>query len=172
MFASEASAEGKSPKFPDKEMTDSEPVRSVKIGPETHRPIELVPEASSSRGGKEVVRERKIEHAKISARKFAVPASKGTASTQALEFPRMLQSVMEAEKRRTTQIKAHLAICYTAIISVEAALSPLSIGEDRESVEGFKVYLRAAIDQFVQSGLESTPPVLPDRPSNPLPPMT
>ncbi|CCU76455.1 EKA-like protein [Blumeria hordei DH14] len=74
---------------------------------------------------------------------------------------------MEAEKRRTTQIKARLAICSTAINSVEAALSPLSIGDSKEFVEGIKVYLRAAIGQFVQSGPGSTPPDLPVRPSIP-----
>ena len=56
---------------------------------------------------------------------------------------------MEAEKRRTTQIKARLSIYSTAISSVEAALSPLSIGENKEFVDGIKVYLRAAIGQFV-----------------------
>ena len=41
MFASEAFIEGKSPNLPDKEMTDSEPVRSAKIGPEAKITIEL-----------------------------------------------------------------------------------------------------------------------------------
>ncbi|CCU82344.1 putative effector protein [Blumeria hordei DH14] len=170
MFASEAFIKGKSPNLPDKEMTDSEPVRSAKIGPETHTPIELAPETSTSRKGKEVVREKTTEHAETSARKFAVPSSKGTASTSEPEYPPELQSVMEAEKRRTTQITARLAICSTAISSVEAALSPLSIGDNKEFVDGIKVYLRAAIGQFVQSGPGSTPPVLPARPANPLSP--
>ncbi|CCU76350.1 EKA-like protein [Blumeria hordei DH14] len=150
-------------------MTDSEPVRQVKIGPETNTPIELAPESSSSRKGKEVVREKMTEYAETSAKIIAVPAFNGTASTAAPEFPPELQSVMEAEKRRTTQIKARLAICSTVISSVEAALSPLSIGEIKEFVDGIKVYLRAAIGQFVQSGPVSTPPVLSARPSNPPP---
>ncbi|CCU74833.1 EKA-like protein [Blumeria hordei DH14] len=95
------------------------------------------------------------EYTEMSARKFAVPASKSTASTSAPEFPPVLQSVMEAEKRRMTQIKARLAICSTAISSVEAELSPLSIGEEKEFLDGIKVYLRAAIGQFVQSGPEA-----------------
>ncbi|CCU76024.1 EKA-like protein [Blumeria hordei DH14] len=169
LFASEAFVPGKSTNLPDKEMTDSEPIRTVTIGPETTNPIELAPVASSSRKGKEVVREKTTEPAENSARKIAVPASKGTASTTAMEFPPELQSVMEAEKRRMTQINARLAICSTAISSVEAALSPLSIGDDKEFVDGIKVYLRAAIGQFVQSGPGTTPPVLPARPSNPLP---
>ncbi|CCU75528.1 EKA-like protein [Blumeria hordei DH14] len=87
-----------------------------------------------------------------------------------MEFPPELQSVMEGEKHRTTQINARLAICSTAISSIEAALSPLSIGDNKEFVDGIKVYLRAAIGQFVQSGPGSTLPVLPARPANPLPP--
>ena len=87
MFVSEAFIEEKSPNLPVKVMTDSEPVRLGKIGPETHTPIELTPEASNSRKGKEVVREKMIEHAETSARKFAVLAPKGTASTSAMEFP-------------------------------------------------------------------------------------
>ncbi|CCU74429.1 EKA-like protein [Blumeria hordei DH14] len=114
-------------------------------------------------------RQKTTEYAEKSARKSAVPASIGTASTSAPEFSPELQSMMEAEKRRTTQIKARLVICSTAIISVEAALSPLSIGENKEFVDRIKVYLGAAIGQFVQSSLESTPPVLPARISNPLP---
>ncbi|CCU74698.1 EKA-like protein [Blumeria hordei DH14] len=109
------------------------------------------------------------EYAETSARKFAVSASKGTASTIGPEFLPVLQSVMEAEKRRTTQIKARLALCSTEISSFEAELSPLSIGESKEFVDGIKVYLRAAIGQFVQSGPGSTPPVLPARISNPPP---
>ena len=99
MFASEAFIQGKSINLPDNEMTDSEPIRSVKIGPETNTPDELAPVASSSRKGKEVVREKTTEPAESSARKFAVPFSKGTATTTAPEFPPELQSVMEAKKR-------------------------------------------------------------------------
>ncbi|CCU77049.1 EKA-like protein [Blumeria hordei DH14] len=76
---------------------------------------------------------------------------------------------MEAEKRRTIQIKARLATCSSAISRVEAALSLLSIGKYKEFVDGIKVYLRAAIGQFVQSGPGSIPPALHARPSNPLP---
>ena len=82
-----------------------------------------------------------------------MPASQDTALTRAPESPPELQTVMEAEKLRTTQITARLAICFSAISSMEAAPSPLSIGEEKEFVDGIKVYLRAAICQFVQSGL-------------------
>ncbi|CCU82299.1 putative effector protein [Blumeria hordei DH14] len=148
LFGSEAFVPGKSTNLPDKEMTDSEPIRTVTIGPEITNPIELAPVASSSRKGKEVVREKTTEPAENSARKIAVPASKGTASTTAMEFHPELQFVMEAEK---------------------PALSPLSIGNDKEFVDGIKVCLRAAIGQFVQSGPKTTPPFLPARLSNPLP---
>ena len=87
MFASEAFIQGKSINLPDKEMTDSEPIRTVQIGPETNTPVELAPVAGTSRKGKEVVREKTTEPAESSARKFAVPTSKGTATTTAMEFP-------------------------------------------------------------------------------------
>ncbi|CCU74341.1 EKA-like protein [Blumeria hordei DH14] len=170
LFASEASVPGKSINLPDQEMTDSEPIRAENNGPKTKTPVELAPVASSSRKGKEVVREKTTERAESSAGNNAVPASQGAASTSAMEFPPELQSVMEAEKRRTTQINARIAICSTTISSVEAALSPLSIGDNKELLDGIKVHLRAAISQFVQSGPGSTLPVLPARPANPLPP--
>ncbi|CCU74606.1 EKA-like protein [Blumeria hordei DH14] len=166
MYASEAFVEGKSPNYPDEEMTDSEPVMSVTIGPETNTPIELASGASSSRKRKDVVREKTTEYAETSARKFAVLASKGTASTSAAEFPPELQSMMEAEKHRTTQIKAHLAICSTRISCVEATHSPLPIGDNKEFADGIKVYLQAAISHFEQSGRGRTPPVLPASPCN------
>ncbi|CCU82175.1 EKA-like protein [Blumeria hordei DH14] len=168
LFASEAFVPGKSTNLPDQEMTDSEPIRAENNGPKTKTPVELAPVASSSRKGKEVVREKTTERAESCAGKNAVPASQGAASTSAMEFPPELQSVMEAEKRRTTQINVQLAIFLPAISSVEAALSPLSIGDNKEFVDGIKVYLRAAIGQFVQSSSGSTPPVLPARPVNPL----
>ncbi|KAI0994336.1 hypothetical protein K3495_g13846 [Podosphaera aphanis] len=104
-----------------------------------------------------------------SARKIAVPVSKRTAATEASVYPPELHAVLEAEKRRAARIKAHLSICSTAINSVEAALSPLSTGENKSFVDGIKVYLRAAIAQFVHTGPGSTPPSLPARPSDPLP---
>ncbi|CCU83071.1 EKA-like protein [Blumeria hordei DH14] len=149
-------------------MTDSEPIKAENDGLKINTPFELAPKANSSRKGKEVVRERTTENAESSATKIAVLAFENTASKTAMEFSPELQSVMEAEKRRTTQIKARLAICSTAISSVGTALSPLPIGENKEFVDGIKVYLRAVIGQFVQSGPGTTPPVLPARPANPL----
>ncbi|CCU82366.1 EKA-like protein [Blumeria hordei DH14] len=160
LFASESFVQGKSTNLPDKEMTDSEPIRAENNGPKTKTPAELAPVASSSRKGKEVDREKTTKRAESSAGNNAVPASKGTASTTAMKFPPELQLVMEAEKRRTMQINAPLAICSTAISSVEAALPPLLIGNDKEFVNGIKVYLRAAIGQFVQSCPGSIPPAL------------
>ncbi|CCU75374.1 EKA-like protein [Blumeria hordei DH14] len=172
LFANEAFVPGKSTIFPDLEMTDSEPIRAENNGLKVNTPFELAPNVSSSSKGKEVVRERTTDNAELSATKIAVPAFESTALKTAMQFPPELQSVMEAEKRRTTQIQAQLAICSTAISSVETALSPLSIGENKEFVDGIKVYLRAAISQFVQSGPGTTPQVLPARPANPLPPRT
>ncbi|CCU82565.1 EKA-like protein [Blumeria hordei DH14] len=80
-------------------------------------------------------------------------------------YPPKLLAAMEAEERRARQKAAQFTICSTAISSVEAALQPLSIGEDKNFVDSIKVYLRAAIAQFVAAGPNTTPPVLPQRPS-------
>ena len=55
MFESETFVRGKSVNLPDKEMTGSELVRSVIIGPETYTPIELAPDVSSSSVGKRII---------------------------------------------------------------------------------------------------------------------
>nr|ABH03483.1 AVRa10 [Blumeria hordei]ACJ71250.1 Avra10 [synthetic construct] len=80
-------------------------------------------------------------------------------------FPPELLAAIEAEERRARQKAAQFTICSTAISSVEAALQPLSTGEDKNFVDSIKVYLRAAIAQFVAAGPSTAPPVLPQRPS-------
>ena len=100
-FASEVFVPGKSTILPDQEMTDSDPIRTGNNSLKANTPVELASEASSFRKVKEVVREKTTESAKTPAKKFAVPASKGTASTTAREFPSELQSVIEAEKSQT-----------------------------------------------------------------------
>ncbi|CCU82935.1 EKA-like protein [Blumeria hordei DH14] len=79
---------------------------------------------------------------------------------------------MKAEQRRATQKAAQFTICSTAIDGVEAALAPLSIGENKDFVDSIKVYLRAAIAQFVVAGASTTPPVLPHRPASVTQPAT
>lgn len=87
-----------------------------------------------------------------------------------MEFPSDLRTVMEVEKRHTSQITARLTICSTAISSVEVVFFPISTGEGKEFVDGIKVYLRAAIGQFAQSEPRKTPRILFTRLSNSLPP--
>ncbi|KAI0999985.1 hypothetical protein K3495_g8213 [Podosphaera aphanis] len=169
VVALEACLQGKSPNFPDAEMIDAEPLSSSNHGPVTTQNSEQAAEVASSIKAKEIVRDKTSQSADPSARKIAVPVSKRTAATEASVYPPELQAVLEAEKRRATRIKAQLSICSTAISSVEAALSPLSTGENKSFVDGIKVYLRAAIAQFVHTGPGSTPPSLPARPSYPLP---
>ncbi|KAI0998630.1 hypothetical protein K3495_g9566 [Podosphaera aphanis] len=150
-------------------MIDAEPLSSFNHGPETAQNPERAAEVACSSKGKEVSRDMTSLSADPSARKIAVPVSQRTAAAEASVYPPELHAVLEAEKRRAARIKAHLSICPTAINSVEAALSPLSTGENKSFVDGIKVYLRAATAQFVHTGPGSTPPSFPARPSDPLP---
>ncbi|CCU76312.1 EKA-like protein [Blumeria hordei DH14] len=79
---------------------------------------------------------------------------------------------MEAEERWVRQKAAQFNIFSTAISSVETALLPLSTGENKIFVDSIKVYLRAAIAQFVAAGPSTAPPVLPQRPIVGTPPAT
>ncbi|CCU82562.1 EKA-like protein [Blumeria hordei DH14] len=79
---------------------------------------------------------------------------------------------MEVEERRARQKAVQFNLCSTAISSIETALSPLSTGENKIFVDSIKVYLRAAIAQFVAAGPSTAPSVLPQRPSVGTPPAT
>ncbi|CCU82309.1 EKA-like protein [Blumeria hordei DH14] len=68
------------------------------------------------------------------------------------KYPPELLAAIEAEERRARQKAAQFHICSTAISSVETALSPLSTGENKIFVDLIKVYLKAAIAQFVAAG--------------------
>ena len=65
---------------------------------------------------------------------------------------------MEAENQRVAQKSAQILSCTSAIRGVEAVLSPLAAGNNKAYVDSMKAYLRAAIAQFINTGLESTPP--------------
>ncbi|CCU74565.1 EKA-like protein [Blumeria hordei DH14] len=80
-----------------------------------------------------------------------------------------LRPIVEAEQRRAAETAANLALCSAAISGVEATLLPLTNGSNRQFVDSMRVYLRAAITQYMATGPASTPPVLPPRPANPLP---
>ncbi|CCU76095.1 EKA-like protein [Blumeria hordei DH14] len=96
---------------------------------------------------------------------LAPPPTAIEAADTKITYPPELLAAIEAEERRARQKAAQFTICSTAISSVEAALQPLSIGEDKNFVDSIKVYLRAAIAQFVAAGPNTAPPVLPQRPS-------
>ncbi|CCU78197.1 EKA-like protein [Blumeria hordei DH14] len=95
-------------------------------------------------------------------------ASKSTSQPKAAtkaECPPELQPIVEAEQRRAAETAANLALCSAAIYGVEATLLPFTNGSNRLFVDSMRVYLRAAIAQY----MATTPPVLPPRPANPLP---
>ncbi|KAI0996769.1 hypothetical protein K3495_g11414 [Podosphaera aphanis] len=101
--------------------------------------------------------------------KQTVPVFKRTVAPKPTDYPQDLQAVVEAEKRLADRVFVHSGIYSTAINSVEAALSPLSTGENTSFVDGIKVHLWAAITQYIHTGPGSTPPLLPPRPMIPAP---
>ncbi|CCU74635.1 EKA-like protein [Blumeria hordei DH14] len=78
-------------------------------------------------------------------------------ATAKAECSRELQPIIEAEQRRA------------AISGVEATLLPLTNRSSGQFVDFMRVYLRAAIAQYMATCPTTTPPVLPPRPANPLP---
>ncbi|CCU82820.1 EKA-like protein [Blumeria hordei DH14] len=94
--------------------------------------------------------------------------SQPKASTKA-ECPPELRPIVEAEQRRTAETAANLALCSAPISGVEATLLPLTNESNRQFVDSMRVYLRAAIAQYMATGPAITPPVLPPRLANPLP---
>ncbi|CCU80163.1 EKA-like protein [Blumeria hordei DH14] len=97
-----------------------------------------------------------------------IKESQPQAATKA-ECPPELRPIVEAEQRRAAETAANLALCSAAISSVEATLFPLTNGSNRKFVDSMRVYLRAAIAQYMATGPGSTPSVLPPRPANPIP---
>ncbi|CCU74721.1 EKA-like protein [Blumeria hordei DH14] len=85
------------------------------------------------------------------------------------ECPPELRPIVEAEQRRAAETAAKLVLCSAAISGVEATLLPLTNGSNRQFVDSMRVYLRAAIAQYMATGSAATPPVLPPRPANPIP---
>lgn len=68
---------------------------------------------------------------------------------------------MQRPKRRSA---GQFTICSTAISGVETALQAPCTGENKDFVNSVKVYLRAAIAQFVAARPSTAPPVLSQRP--------
>ncbi len=55
-------------------------------------------------------------------------------------------------------------ICFTAIKSIEEALSPFSTAESKSFAANVKVHLRVVIAQLVETGPRSSPSSLPPQP--------
>ncbi|CCU75951.1 EKA-like protein [Blumeria hordei DH14] len=79
--------------------------------------------------------------------------------------PPELRAILEAEEQRAAQTTTNLTLCTAAINGVENALSPLSKGSSVQLKDSMKLYLRAAIAQFMMSGPGTVLPNLPPRPN-------
>ncbi|KAI1000957.1 hypothetical protein K3495_g7241, partial [Podosphaera aphanis] len=173
VHASEACLHGKSPSFPDTEMIDADSASATNPGPENPRNTKQVQQASSLRKGKEVARQELPIPADASVNEYTVPFTQCTINSNDFEiYPEFIPHI-EAERQLAARNQSRISICINADNLVEAALSPLSIGENKELVDALQVYLRAAIVQFAKTGLESkapVPPALPARPVVPPPP--
>ncbi|CCU74820.1 EKA-like protein [Blumeria hordei DH14] len=99
-------------------------------------------------------------------------ASKSTSQPKAAtkaECRPELRPIVEAEQRRAAETAANMALYSAAISGVEATLLPLTNGSNSQFVDSMRVYLRAAIAQYMAMSPASTPPVFPPRPANPTP---
>ncbi|CCU82510.1 EKA-like protein [Blumeria hordei DH14] len=139
------------------------PEKRAKV-PALPRPVEVRP----SKGAEMIT--NKASGAENSS--LAQPPTAPEAVSREKIYPPELLAAIEAEERRARQKSAQFNICSTAISSVKTALLPLSSGENKIFVDSIKVYLRAAIAQFVAAGPSTTPPVLPQRQSVGTPPAT
>ncbi|CCU80005.1 EKA-like protein [Blumeria hordei DH14] len=80
-------------------------------------------------------------------------------------YPPELRAIIEAEQQLAVQTVSDLTICTAAINGVENALVPLSKGPSVQFIDSMKVYLRAAVAQFMLSGPGTVLPNLPSRPN-------
>ncbi|CCU82455.1 EKA-like protein [Blumeria hordei DH14] len=85
--------------------------------------------------------------------------SQPKAATEA-EFPPELRLIVEAEQRRATETAANLALCSAAISGVEATLLPLINGSNGLFVDSIRVYLCAAIAQYMARPLRHPSSIL------------
>ncbi|CCU76422.1 EKA-like protein [Blumeria hordei DH14] len=91
-----------------------------------------------------------------------ISAPKSTSQPKAAskaECPPELRQIVEAEQRGAAETAANLALCSAAISGVEDTLLPLTNGSNRQFVDSMRVYLRAAIAQYMATTL----PVLAQR---------
>ncbi|CCU81597.1 EKA-like protein [Blumeria hordei DH14] len=79
--------------------------------------------------------------------------------------PPELQAMIDAEERRAAQAAKNITVCTVAINAVETAVFLYSEESSDPSINSMKIYLQAAIAQFMKSGPSAAPPILPQRPS-------
>ena len=160
-----ASIKGKEKALPAVAVPDTDMIGSVQI-------VEEIPQLTSDPQGTGESSKSSPTASKPSekAAPKAAPMkeSQPQAATNA-ECPLELRPIVEAERRRAAETAANLALCSAAISGVEATLLPLTNGSNRQFVDSMRVYLRAAVAQYMASGQASMPPALPPRPVNPLP---
>ncbi|CCU75313.1 EKA-like protein [Blumeria hordei DH14] len=80
------------------------------------------------------------------------------------EYPSELRALVKAEERRTAKTAENVKIYTASINGVENTLSPLSKGMSVQFIDSMKVYIRAAIAQFMISGPVTVLAALPSCP--------
>ena len=161
----QAVSKGKEKAIPTVTVPETDMIGSVEI-------VEEIPQPSSNPHGLGESSKSPPAPSKPSEKAAPKAASNKESQPQAAnttECPPELRSILQAEKRRAAQAAANLALCSAAISGVEASLVPLTNGSNRQYVDSMRVYLHAAIAQYMASGQASMPPVLPPRPANPIP---
>ncbi|CCU78825.1 EKA-like protein [Blumeria hordei DH14] len=84
---------------------------------------------------------------KPSEKAYSIKESQPQVAIKAIYAPG-LRPIVKAE-RRAAKTAANLALCSAAVSGVEAILRSLNNGSNRQFVDFMKVYLRAAIAQYV-----------------------
>ncbi|CCU76569.1 EKA-like protein [Blumeria hordei DH14] len=158
------STKGKEKALPAVAEPDTDMIGSVEI-------VEEIPQQPSVPHGTGESSKSPPTAAKPSENAAPIAASKLTSQPKAAtkaECPPEFLPIVEAEPRRAAETAANLTLCSAAISDVEATLLPLTNGSNRQFVDSMRVYLRAAIAQYMATGPAATPPVLPPRPANPI----
>ncbi|CCU78149.1 EKA-like protein [Blumeria hordei DH14] len=114
---------------------------------------------------KEIPQRASVPHRIGESSKSPLATSKQSENAASKSAPKLTSQPKAATKAES----ANLALCSAAISGFEATLLPLTNGSNRQFVDSMRVYLRAAIAQYMATGPASTPPDLPLRPANPFP---
>ena len=162
---SRVSIKGKEKAHPTVTEPDTDMIVSVKI-------VEIIPQPPSVPHRIGELSRSPPTPPKLSESAVPIAASKSISQPKAAtkaECPPKLRPIVEAEQQRAAKTAANLALYSATISGVEATLLPLTNGSNRKFVDLMRVYLRATIAQYTATGPAITPPVLPPRPSNPIP---